>query len=707
MNLFKKLIFIILLLSTSISYAKHVKILVIAIHGIETAKLEWQPTVDHLQSSMPQHSFSLIPLPPNDLAKIKDLISNNEIDFVISQPAIYVDLEINFGVSKILTMVKEGGLSKFGSAIITRADSGIESIDHLKGKTITGVAELGFGGWLIGYKEMLDHGFDPYSDAKEVTFLGTQPAEVNAVLEHNVDAAVIRTGVLEKLSKKGKVNLADFRVLSPKKYPDFPFQVSTSLYPEWAVAKTKMVSNELSKSVAFSLLSIKGDSEAAKKAGYLEWTFPDDYQPVHGLLRELQVGPYKHHAKIGTINFIKHHNVEFILFLILIVTILIMSITIFRSNLILSRAKLEKDKLLEKIKKSQAQYKNAQGLAKLGHWSLDLDTNKLHWSDEIYRIFEIHTEQFDATYEGFVNTIHPDDRDFVNKAFTDSIKNRIDYDIEHRLLMKNGLIKYVHERCETDYDDNGKPLKSMGTVLDITDRKLTELALQESNDKFRALTETTQDFVWEVAADGVYTYCSPQTIDILGYRPEELLGKRPLDFMSKKESERVGEFFKNTFVQLAPIKGFENINLTKDGREVILETSAQPFFSIRGELLGYRGIDRDITKRKQVEKTTREQARLLDLIFQYSLDSIVLLDKDYNFIRVSETYAKACQRNSSEFPCHNHFELYPSNFKDEADAAKKGKYIYQKSARPFWCHPRAGIYELSNQRRMRSSRVLP
>ena len=102
---------------------------------------------------------------------------------------------------------------------------------------------------------------------------------------------------------------------------------------------------------------------------------------------------------------------------------------------------------------------------------------------------------------------------------------------------------------------------------------------------------------------------------------------------------------------------------------------------------------RDITERKQADRTNKEQARLLDLIFEHTLDSIVLLDKDYNFIRVSETYAKSCQIAGAEFPGQNHFELFPSNFKDEADEAKKGKYIYRKSARPFIFpdHPEWGI----------------
>lgn len=89
------------------------------------------------------------------------------------------------------------------------------------------------------------------------------------------------------------------------------------------------------------------------------------------------------------------------------------------------------------------------------------------------------------------------------------------------------------------------------------------------------------------------------------------------------------------------------------------------------------------TERGKAEEDITKQAKLLDLIFQYSLDSIVLLDKDYNFIWVSDTYAKSCQRDPSEFAGHNHFEFYPSNLKEEFDAAKKRKSIYRKYARPF------------------------
>lgn len=137
--MFHKILFCVFLIFPVISFAQHIKILVVAIHGIDVAQNEWQPTINYLQQTLPDYTFSLIPIEPIDLPRIKELIQQKEIDFIITQPAIYVDLELNFGVSRILTMVKVGGISQFGSTIITRADSNIKTIAHLKGKKISEV----------------------------------------------------------------------------------------------------------------------------------------------------------------------------------------------------------------------------------------------------------------------------------------------------------------------------------------------------------------------------------------------------------------------------------------------------------------------------------------------------------------------------------------------------------------------------------------
>lgn len=279
----------------------------VAVRGIETARVEWQPTIDYLNRTLSQHEFTLTPVIPSNYKKIRSLVRDNRIDFVITQPAFYVDLELNFGISKILTMVKKGGYSQFGSTIIVRADSDIKSLHDLRGSIVSGVAKLGFGGWLVGYKEMLDNGFDPHIDAQKVLFLGTQPRQIHAVLNREVDVAVIRTGMLEKVTRNEKISIDQFRVLAEKNHPDFNLKVSTQLYPEWAFARTKKVSNDLSKSVALTLLSMQANSSEASLAGFKEWTFPYDYQPVHDLLKALQVGPYQGYGEVELKNVVIEH----------------------------------------------------------------------------------------------------------------------------------------------------------------------------------------------------------------------------------------------------------------------------------------------------------------------------------------------------------------------------------------------------------------
>ncbi|WP_420885730.1 PAS domain-containing protein [Candidatus Reidiella endopervernicosa] len=110
-------------------------------------------------------------------------------------------------------------------------------------------------------------------------------------------------------------------------------------------------------------------------------------------------------------------------------------------------------------------------MAQTGSWSLDLKSGELEWSDEIFNIFEIDPKQFGASYEAFLNTVHPDDRKQVNEAYNKSVKERHHYQIEHRLLMSNGRIKHVQERGRTRYSESGEPLLSVGTVQDITDKR--------------------------------------------------------------------------------------------------------------------------------------------------------------------------------------------------------------------------------------------
>ena len=146
----------------------------------------------------------------------------------------------------------------------------------------------------------------------------------------------------------------------------------------------------------------------------------------------------------------------------------------------------------------------------------------------------------------------------------------------------------------------------LGVIIDISKLKHAEEALRESRERFRNLTETTSDWIWEVDENAVYSYVSPKIYDILGYKEEEILGKTPFDLMPSAEADRIFKIFKAIAAKRQPFNCLENINLHKNGHQVILETSGIPTFDANGKFGGYRGIDRDITLRKQMEDELRQ-----------------------------------------------------------------------------------------------------
>lgn len=165
-----------------------------------------------------------------------------------------------------------------------------------------------------------------------------------------------------------------------------------------------------------------------------------------------------------------------------------------RAELALESAKDQAEATSHALEKSERRLKESQGRAQLGQWELHHIENKLEWSDEVFNIFEIDKEQFGASYEAFLETIHPEDREAVNQAYSDSLKSKSPYEIIHRLLMKDGRIKYVREQCHTEFDHD-TPTVSIGTVQDITKLKEQEEALRQANTKLQELDKLKSMFI--------------------------------------------------------------------------------------------------------------------------------------------------------------------------------------------------------------------
>jgi PAS domain S-box-containing protein len=267
--------------------------------------------------------------------------------------------------------------------------------------------------------------------------------------------------------------------------------------------------------------------------------------------------------------------------------------------------------------KSQANLAEAQRLARLGSWELDLVTNVLTWSDEIYRIFEIEPAQFGETYEAFLETVHPDDRAYVDKSYTDSVKNKAPYEIEHRLLMKDGRIKYVHERCRTDYDADGTPLRSLGTVQDITERR----RLEQTRFTLQQAINHGLDGMGILDADGCYTYINPSHAAMYGYTADELLGRSWKELYPPEWAAMIEQLFLPELEHSGQWQG-EVVGKKKTGEAFHVELSLALLEGggrFRHSLVC---TCRDITDRKEAERALRDSEARFRLTLETTNDGL-------------------------------------------------------------------------------------
>jgi PAS domain S-box-containing protein len=200
--------------------------------------------------------------------------------------------------------------------------------------------------------------------------------------------------------------------------------------------------------------------------------------------------------------------------------------------------------------------------------------------------------------------------------FLKNIKNV--FDTGNNLFIEEKMVVQNHELYNSTSlnpvkDGSGKVIAVTGIVRDLTEHKKAEEALLESQKRFQALTETTNDFVWEMDTNGVYTYCSPQIKVLWGYKPKDIIGKTPFDFIFPEDRVHAIKMFRTMSKSKSSFKGLETRSFDKKGRIVFLETSGVPFFDISGKLCGYRGISRDVTERKKTEE--KEKKHLENQLF--------------------------------------------------------------------------------------------
>lgn len=266
--------------------------------------------------------------------------------------------------------------------------------------------------------------------------------------------------------------------------------------------------------------------------------------------------------------------------------------------------------LSDYIRKREENLREAQRLAHFGNWELDIRSNRLTWSEEVYRIFEMDPKQFGASYENFLKVVHPEDRENVDFVYRNSVRTETPYEITHRLLMSDGSVKYVHESCTTSYDPDGKPLRSTGTVQDVTFRIASELALKESEERFSLIGTAAKDAI--IISDPVeaVSYWNPAAEEIFGYSSNDVLGQNLHELLTPPSIRDLAHRGYKEFLisgQGNVIgKTLETTALRKSGEEFPVELSISAV-KIKGQWNAL-GIVRDISERKKAEEQIRTLA---------------------------------------------------------------------------------------------------
>lgn len=254
----------------------------------------WKPLAEYLSRHVTGTRFAVEALtyPEMDAA-----VEAGQIDFVLTQPSHYVALTYRKPLSSPLaTLVERDGshaLDRFGGVIFVRHDrDDIKQLADLRGKTIATSSTGSLGSYQMQAFELARAGVHLPADGKLLVTGQPQDLAVAEVLSGHADAGFVRTGVLEAMAREGKLPADRLKIIGPHQVADFPFQLSTRLFPEWPVAAMPGVAAGIARHVAAALLALPHDGEVARQLGIEGFTIPGDYHPVDDLLRELRLPPF-------------------------------------------------------------------------------------------------------------------------------------------------------------------------------------------------------------------------------------------------------------------------------------------------------------------------------------------------------------------------------------------------------------------------------
>ncbi len=295
----------------------------------------------------------------------------------------------------------------------------------------------------------------------------------------------------------------------------------------------------------------------------------------------------------------------------------------------------EQRKAEETLRKSKQQLLEAQRIAHIGFWERDPVEDTMFFSDELHMIYGITPEELGAIEFSTLERklYHPDDYERVVQHFETVIRDNTTCNIEYRILRPDGEVRHVHVRGEVLGGDSGAPLRLFGTVMDITERKQAEIAIQSSEEKFRQLVEDTNVLSWEADIEALqFSYISPQAEIITGFTSEQWCQPNFwLQHIHAEDRDWVTRHCQECTEKLED-HVFEYRLVKSDGEIIWIHDSVKIIYNEQGKATKLRGVMIDITERRQAEGKLKESEEQTRLILENSLDAFVSINADNKVI---------------------------------------------------------------------------
>ncbi len=264
----------------------------------------------------------------------------------------------------------------------------------------------------------------------------------------------------------------------------------------------------------------------------------------------------------------------------------------------------------------------------------------LYLNDAVESLTGYQRKSFLNDEVSFSDLFVTEDREMVYSAVTEALKQGLPFHMVYRIIRADGTLRWVEEFGNAVRRDGGVRYL-VGVILDITERKRAEEELLDTKGRFDQLAEQSRTWVWEVDAEGLYTYVSHVAEQVIGYRPEELVGR--MHFYDLHPEEGRDAFKSAAFETMARKEAFVDLVnpiRARNGDVVWMSTNGLPVLNHDGSLLGYRGSDIDITERRRAEEDMKSQTAYFQQLFEGSPDAIAILDTEDQFVRVNRGFEK-------------------------------------------------------------------